>query len=317
MTESSSEFPGAEDVADGGVSLAPASESVPHPSPAPSGDAEAPNSSEYREQPSTVPSCRIFLDLFAGASAPVTNALKRLGLLCLQPIGAGTDVLCPEHKQRLRKLCASGIVGLALAAPPCGAFSLVRLKPGGPRPVRTPQFPDGLPQLLPDQLRELTISRELREFVCELLSLVAMRGGVILFENPASSLTWKTRGAEAWMRQFTPYLANVAACAHGMDAFKNWLFRSNHPDVQRLASSCSHPKGSHPPLAGKRSSDGTCLTRLTALCPQSLADAIANIFGFCGFSGRRGSAFSALGAASSYSSPILSPKGRLEDGCGT
>ena len=84
-----------------------------------------------------------------GASAPVSNALKRLGLRCLQPIdllrGAGIDVLCPEQKQRLRKVCASGIVGLALAAPPCGAFSLVRLKPGGPRPVRSPQFPDGLP----------------------------------------------------------------------------------------------------------------------------------------------------------------------------
>ena len=104
----------------------------------------------------------------------------------------------------------------------------------------------------------------------ELLSL-SMRGGIILFENPTSSLTWKTQGAEAWMRQFTPYLASVAACAHGMDAFKSWLFCSNHPDVMRLAS--------HPPLSGKRSSDGTFLTRLTALYPQSLADAIAKIFG--------------------------------------
>ena len=168
---------------------------------------------------------RIFVDLFLGASAPV---IKCLGFLCLQPIdllrGAGVDVLCPEHKQRLRKLCASGVVGLALAAPPCGAFSLARLKPGRPRPVRNPQFPDGLPGLRPDQLRELTVSRELRDFARELLSLVSMRGGIILFENPTSSLTWKIQGADAWMRQFTPYLANVAACSHGMDAFKNWLF---------------------------------------------------------------------------------------------
>ena len=80
---------------------------------------------------------------------------------------------------------------------PCGAFSLARLKPGGPRPVRNPQFPDGPPGLRPNQIRELTVFRELHEFARELLSLVSMRGGKILFENPTTSLTRKTQGAEA------------------------------------------------------------------------------------------------------------------------
>ena len=47
---------------------------------------------------------------------------------------------------------------MALAAPPCGAFSLSRLKPGGPPPVRTPEFPDGLSGLRPDQVSELQLS---------------------------------------------------------------------------------------------------------------------------------------------------------------
>ena len=100
--------------------------------------------------------------------------------------------------QNTNSVCASFVRQVSLDL----LWPLHRVEPF-PRPVRTPQFPDGLPQLLPDQLRELTISRELREFARELLSLVAMRGGVILFENPASSLTWEARGAEAWMRQFT------------------------------------------------------------------------------------------------------------------
>ena len=120
----SSESAEPENVADGASALAPASGSLP----------------------CSPPDC---------PSLPVTHALKRLGFLCLQPIdllhGAGIDV----SKQRLRQLCASGIVGLALAAPPCGAFSLARLKPGGPRPVRAPQFPDGLPGLLPDSSASL------------------------------------------------------------------------------------------------------------------------------------------------------------------
>ena len=269
-------------MADRACSLAPASLPVAAQlsAPAPSDAKASPSAPPVR--PATIPSCRIFLDVFAGASAPVTSAFKSFGLLCLQPIdllhGSGVDVLCPEHRQRLRKLCASGVVGLALAAPPCGAFSLARLRPGGPRPVRTPEFPDGLSGLRSDQVRELQISKELHDLARELLALVSMRGGIILFENPTSSLTWKTQGSDAWMRQFTPYLASVAACAHGMNAFKSWLFCCNHPDVMLLASVCSHPKGTHPSLSGKRSSDGTFLTRLTALYPQSLANAIADIF---------------------------------------
>ena len=118
-------------MADGACSLAPASlpmcgqvsaPDAPHAEACPSAPPEC---------PATIPSCRLFLDFFAGAAAPVTSAFKSLGLLCMQPIdllyGSGVDVLCPEHKQRLRKLCASGVVGVALAAPPCGAFSLARL----------------------------------------------------------------------------------------------------------------------------------------------------------------------------------------------
>ena len=36
------------------------------------------------------------------------------------PRGSGVDALSPANKQRLRKLCASGVVGLAMAAPVCG-----------------------------------------------------------------------------------------------------------------------------------------------------------------------------------------------------
>ena len=130
---------------------------------------------------------------------------------------------------------------------------------------------------------------------------MSVRGGIILFENPSSSLTWKTQGAEA-----TPYLASVAACARGMDAFKSWLFCSNHPDVMRLASLCSHPKGTHPPLSGKRSSDGTLLTRLTALYPQSLADAVARSSGLQFLWARRRYRFSSGSSFCLLVSPSLS-----------
>ena len=214
-------------------------------------------------------------------------------------------------------LCASGVVGLALAAPPCGGYSLARLKPGGPSAIRTREHPDGLPALSASQLRELTVSRELHEFSRELLPVVAMRGGIILCENPVSSLTWKTRGAASWMRQFTPYLAQVAACQHGMNALKHWLFCSNRPVVLQLASACPHAKGTHPALSGKPSADGTFLTRLTALYPESLASAIASLFSPALTVRSQLIPFADWRRLLPARLPFSLPPRRIEDGCGT
>ena len=102
-----------------------------------------------------------------------------------------------------------------------------------------------------------------------------------------------------------------------MDAFKNWLFCSNHPDVLQLASFCSHPRGTHPPLSAKRSSDGTFLTRLTALYPQSLADAIAKIFGAAVSVGKEEIPFVHWEQLLPARLPFCVPNRRVEDGCGT
>ena len=139
----------------------------------------------------------------------------------------------------------------------------VRATPGpvsnkvGPNPCMPQSFSDGLPHLS-DQLQELSIIREMHEFSRELLSLVAMQGRVILFEF--SSLTWKAKGAAAWMRRFTPHLVNVASCARGMNPLMHWL------------------TGAHPSMSGKRAPDGTLLARPTALYPDSLADTVAELF---------------------------------------
>ena len=108
----------------------------------------------------------------------------------------------------------------------------------------------------------------------------------------------------------------MAACAHGMNACKSWLFCCNHPDVMRLASVCSHPKGTHPSLSGKRSSDGTFLTRLTALYPQSLADAIADIFKSALSVGEEEVPFLQWERLLPARLPFSVPKRRIEDGCG-
>ncbi|CAE7316944.1 unnamed protein product, partial [Symbiodinium microadriaticum] len=85
---------------------------------------------------------RFFLDLCSGAEAPVTKAMRALGADCFEPLdiihGAHCDLLSDDCFDRLLGLSASGLIGAALAAPPCGDFSssMLKMRPGGPAPLR-------------------------------------------------------------------------------------------------------------------------------------------------------------------------------------
>ena len=93
-----------------------------------------------------LPSAKIFVDLFSGASAPLSAAIGALGLARLEPLdklhGCHFDLLDDRHFQDLCLLASSGIVGAASAAPPCASFSRARLRPG----ARCPSAQLGIPQ---------------------------------------------------------------------------------------------------------------------------------------------------------------------------
>ena len=224
---------------------------------------------------------RLLMDLFSGFGSPVSAAAAELDLDRFEPVdllsGPAIDVLDDDAFQLLRRLCASGVVGAAVAAPPCASFSRARLRPGGPKPVRTPRAFDGLPRLDPAQQHELDTSEAMRERSRELLALVASRGGAVVLENPSSSLTWLSPRMTSWVSACAPVLTNVAACTHGRDVYKAWLFASNVPDMVRIASDCPRPPHTHPPLAGKRLPDGSFATRQTAQYPLTLAQALVSV----------------------------------------
>ena len=70
----------------------------------------------------------------------------------------------------------------------------------------------------------------------------------------------------------------MAACQHGLDYRKSWLFVSNLSALESLASTCVHPPGAHVITSGRRSAQGTFLTRDTACYPASLCKAMAEHF---------------------------------------
>ena len=105
------------------------------------------STSEHFSTWSSTSSARYFLDIFAGASCPVSVALNSLNGDRLEPIDLihGHDLLDDQIFESLLHLCSSRKIGAALAAPYCSKHSRATLRRPGPAPVRTPEYIDGIP----------------------------------------------------------------------------------------------------------------------------------------------------------------------------
>ena len=91
--------------------------------------------------------CRIFLDVCSGVSKPISAALRNLHRTVLAIdllLHSSMNLLNDEFFEQLLRLCGSGLVAYCATAPNCGLYSLLRLRPGGPRALRTPSELDGI-----------------------------------------------------------------------------------------------------------------------------------------------------------------------------
>ncbi|CAE7294548.1 unnamed protein product, partial [Symbiodinium necroappetens] len=90
-------------------------------------------------QPSPTPvvaslSPGFFLDICCGATAPLSVAMGKAGIhhVCVDALGEEPhDLLCDKTYDSLMRLCFSGVVVMAHAAPPCKEYSRLKLRPGG------------------------------------------------------------------------------------------------------------------------------------------------------------------------------------------
>ena len=93
---------------------------------------------------------RIFLDVCAGRTRPLSAALKafQVDLLSFDILlDPQMNLLDDAVFLQLLKLCASGVVAYGAFSPSCGEYSRLKLRPGGPPPLRDPEHLDGLPGL--------------------------------------------------------------------------------------------------------------------------------------------------------------------------
>ena len=109
-----------------------------------------------------------------------------------------------------------------------------------------------------------------------LLSRVSAAGGLIILENPASSLTFHDPLMMSWIESEAPFCAQVASCMVGASFSKSWMFVSNQPCILDLACIYTHAPGTHASFVGKRDGVGF-LSRRTAEYPDALASSLVRL----------------------------------------
>lgn len=151
-----------------------------------------------------------FLEICAG-SARVTSCLQHLGLKS----SFGVDHKRQKNSGRLlvadltsnegQALCWKWIrspncVGI-FVAPPCGTCSRARGIPvklpngktvPGPKPLRSDDFPDGLPSLQGTSRLRVNAANALYQFITEICLYCINASLTVCIENPRSSIYWRT-----------------------------------------------------------------------------------------------------------------------------
>ena len=230
-------------------------------------------------QPDHCKPVRLFLDLFAGHSAPLSCAAKTSNIDHFYPFdiefNASCDILNDDLFENLLKLAHSGLVGAVWAAPPCRFYSTLRKNDGGPPPLRSKEFLDGLPSLSKYQQRQVHESKEIHRRSDLICIAVFQQGGFAGKEQPLNSLAWKESYSKQFVEQCSCYFVATPACKWGLDFFKHWAIAATSDRISTLAGHCSHQD--HMDFRGKRLPDGSYVSALTAEYPSAFASAIIDI----------------------------------------
>ena len=241
--------------------------------------------------------CPVIIEVFCG-SARVTASLRAIGMTSAFGVDHDTSKavaaakvldLSTKHGQDvlLTWLQSPMVVGLFIA-PPCGTCSLARCiqlrdshgRPiPGPRPLRTKEFPEGLPDLKDIERRRVSQANRLYSFVQQLVTAAHERGLIVVVENPRSSLFWSTsfwKGIKVPMAYTTHQ-----ACAYGGCRPKFTTLAHNCREFAAINKLCpgESPFHVHKPWGIVHTAAGTHFsTSEETAYPLGLAAAIARAF---------------------------------------
>ena len=172
-----------------------------------------------------VHSYRIFLDLCAGVTRPLSQALlaHHCDVISFDILlHDHMDLLADDSYEALLKLSASGAIAYGAASPACAHYSRLKLRAdAGPKALRTPEHLQGVPGLTPQELAKVQTSYAMLSRCLTCLSLIHAAGGHVHLEQPPSAMSWLEPETQQFVKTIGIHCINLAACLYGKDWHKS------------------------------------------------------------------------------------------------
>ena len=240
--------------------------------------------------------CPVVFEIFCG-TARIVRAMHSLGWSASQAVdhvqkpAAEAPVLvadlstCEGQGLMMFWMSCPYLVGVWLA-PPCGTASLARLIPvvdslgnvlPSPRPLRSLEWPEGVPGLSGVDLHRVNQANRLYTFSADVCEAAVARVVLVGCENPRNSLFWLTKAGQRITR-CCPRQALLQNCAWGGRRPKWTKIAHNDSAFDSLARCCPGPSCSMQHLPWGRSASGNWATSEEAAYPHGFAKAVASCF---------------------------------------
>ena len=139
----------------------------------------------------------------------------------------------------------------------------VKLRPGGPPAIRSPEHLQGLPSNSASQQARVKASQQLLYRCTCILRAVFAAGGHVSLEQPTHAMSWLEPFVQSFLAEIQAALVVIPACSVGQDISKSWLFATSFAGLSHLAAKCEHGD-SHTQVAGALDEQGHFLSQRTA-----------------------------------------------------
>ena len=229
------------------------------------------------------------VEIFSG-TARLTRAFQAVGLLCLPPIDITVcemvpqpfDVVDVDRWAFFMQLVYMGAICYAHFGTPCNTYSAARKDDGGPPPLRSFDWPDGLPHFAGDLLIAVFLGNLFRDRTIEACLILSLLGFDFSIENPLGSLIWATPSFKSFMVATRAFSVDFDQCAFGAPSMKPTRVVGSHQSLTAaLFRKCPGRSRSHRHvvLKGKVFSQqfGRVVyrTKLAQVYPHAMCEAMA------------------------------------------
>lgn len=231
------------------------------------------------------------IELFAGG-AVLTAMAKSCGLqssLAIDKVKRRNcrasiiqlDLLQDDHKALLDEWLGSPLLVWVHIAPVCGTSSRARdiqVEPDDPLPLRSCDFPEGLPDLSENDALRVKFANLLYQYACKVFQFAATRGILVTMENPSRSYFWMTVWVLELIFTLATYVSDSQMCMLGSDRAKWTAVMANFPGILQLNIQCDR-NHKHAPWRHTRDANGRLVwaTSVESQYPRKFCAALVMI----------------------------------------